>query len=536
PRNRGPRLQRRAFTLVELMTAMALALIVMSVITSYFGQVTEAINEHRTTMNMRSQLRASADRLRADLEGVTVRSAPPITPEHNEGYLEIIEGPLGAWFHPYNRVTPVPMTTALDPNLVNNINNAGFPNYDWDSTLGDLDDWIMFPTRSHGEPFTGRISTPGGAAGAFIAGQSQVAEIAWFVRGTTLYRRVHLVRPRPVLNGGVGYQTQAWTSGAPNAQAGTALSANFYQHCDVSVRQVVDPNGGPPQLIPNTLKSLTDRQNRFAHDSVWPHDVRAWGALGMPTLGECTDGVNYYDPASTPPFNVTPLTSQGTFDARGIRVDSSPFPFTQFQSDPEKRETGELANSVGNPNSRIGEDVVMRNVLAFDVKVWDPGAPVYEDANGEAVIQGDPDYLTDYVQAGVTPISFGSFVDLNYMGVLGNYPAVPNAPVPHFNSPGDQRSGLQGQTPGNPPQAAVYDTSTTSYERDGFDQDGQFGPDSGTNFIDDNNSGGPDDVSERESPPPYDVPLRGIKITIRVFDPDSDSVREFSVVQDFVLE
>ena len=34
--------------------------------------------------------------------------------------------------------------------------------------------------------------------------------------------------------------------------------------------------------------------------------------------------------------------------------------------------------------------------------------------------------------------------------------------------------------------------------------------------------------------PPYPVPLRGIQVKIRVFEPDSRNIREVTVTQDFL--
>jgi hypothetical protein len=62
-----------------------------------------------------------------------------------------------------------------------------------------------------------------------------------------------------------------------------------------------------------------------------------------------------------------------------------------------------------------------------------------------------------------------------------------------------------------------YDASGTAY--DGLDNDG---------------NGIVDDVAELQAPPPYPVPLRGIQIKIRVYEPDSRQVREVTVVQDFL--
>jgi len=112
-------------------------------------------------------------------------------------------------------------------------------------------------------------------------------------------------------------------------------------------------------------------------------------------------------------------------------------------------------------------------------------------------------------------------------------------------------------------RSAVYDTWSTHYEYDGIDQDGDSYVDEGTDGIDnpvnDNNvpvsatypegidytvspyaqtSGtyrayGVDDYNEQEAVPPYPSPLKGVQIRIRVFEPDSRSIREVTIVQDF---
>jgi hypothetical protein len=51
--------------------------------------------------------------------------------------------------------------------------------------------------------------------------------------------------------------------------------------------------------------------------------------------------------------------------------------------------------------------------------------------------------------------------------------------------------------------------------------------------LDDNANGLVDDVTERDTLPPYNVPLRGIKVTIRVYEPSSQTVREAVVIQNF---
>ena len=57
-----------------------------------------------------------------------------------------------------------------------------------------------------------------------------------------------------------------------------------------------------------------------------------------------------------------------------------------------------------------------------------------------------------------------------------------------------------------------------------------------TNGLDDNWIGGVDDLSEVEGPTPYPVPLKGIQVKIRVFEPDSRQIREVTITEDFLWE
>jgi len=75
------------------------------------------------------------------------------------------------------------------------------------------------------------------------------------------------------------------------------------------------------------------------------------------------------------------------------------------------------------------------------------------------------------------------------------------------------------------------------YENNGIDEDGINGPDAATNGLDDGGVVGVvDDIGERDTVPPYSAPLRGVRITIRVFEPSSLQVRQVTIVQDFLPE
>ena len=172
---------------------------------------------------------------------------------------------------------------------------------------------------------------------------------------------------------------------------------------------------------------------------------------------------------------------------------------------------------------RIGDDVILTNVIGFDVKVWDPGAPLLS-YSGVVLAPGDPGYAIAAASgAGIT--KYGAYVDLGYAPA---YVPSGNAPRPLFN-------GL-----GSPLLPRIYDTWSVHYEHDGINQDGDTDAsgapliDEGTNGFDDDGNGIVDDVAEMEAGPPYWDPLRGVQVKIRTFEPDSRQVREVTVVVDFL--
>ena len=495
----------RGYTLVELLISTVLALIVMLGVVQVFGVIAQGVTDSRSTLEMTEAMRKTASMLKDDLAGVTVVMSPPRSPDDNEGYFEYTEGPIG----PVVKYTDVAMN-----------NDTNLP----DTTVGDIDDMLMFTTRSRSEPFVGRF------AGAAV--ESSDAEIAWFVRGRTLYRRVLLVRPDllPAASGlTIGTQT-----------------AGFYASNDISA----GPQNG--KLVANTLGDLTKPENRFMHQpngaGVWPfhphfqtaNTTVPWGTwhdasgthvgLNLPTFCECSSSSST---AGSGPDRLDQLTSARNFAASGT-FDAWHNPHPWLHVDPV---SGNLSGYLG---PRVAEDVVLNNVIGFDVKAWDPGAPVLSYA-GQIILPGDPGYLTALnavATNAATIVSYGAYVDLNYGCLAGGPGGCAALSQSVFAGPGVTGPPVGGICPnlGTAPGAnpttlhpAVYDTWSTHYEQtlgngvatDGFDNDG---------------NGVVDDPGEQQYPPPYSAPLRGIQIKIRCFEPTSRQVREVTVVQEFVTK
>lgn len=350
------------------------------------------------------------------------------------------------------------------------------------SIMGDTDDIVMFTARNELEPFRGRYR------GNVIV--SREAEIViwtrWIDRNgdgirdpgdpMTIHRKVLLVRPD-------------LTSSLP-----AVSMVNFYKSNDVSVR------AGSSGLVANSLADLTKRENRFGHATTFPFPIN-----------------------------------------RGLLE-------TYAQS------RGASPPAVPADEANLGKDVVLSNVLAFDVQAYDPMVEVRADPNGFALLPHDNGYDAAAPAASSSNVLLGrgGYVDLNYV----RYLTTVSAGASHFSDLPVARSGLRS------PALRTYCTWSTHYENDGLDQDGDgegSSPvinglkaadgidndsdgqideniDEGTDGFDSDNANGVDDVRERETSPPYPVPLRGIKITIRLYEPDSQRVRQSSIIQDFIPE
>jgi type II secretory pathway pseudopilin PulG len=410
--------QRPGMTLVEMLVATAMTLVIMGIVAQLFGMLGKGVTSSRSVMDLNAQIRSAAQTLRTDLAGITVDTLPPVAPESDSGYLEVIEGPMNDTSKGTGQLT------------------------------GDCDDIVMFTTRSFGEPFSGRYLR--GSSTTVI--HSPTAEVIWFCRPSpaaaqkaagstlyTLYRRQLLV--------------MEYVGLAPFLANGNAIAGSLpakYLDYDLSLRR----EGS--LLRPNSLGDLTKRENRFLHN--------VGGVVSKTTF----------------PFDVA-----GQIDAtNGLN--------------------GQLTGT------REGEDIVITNVLAFDVRVFDPTAVI---AGGT----GEKGEYVDLGSAGGTPAAVGT-----------TFPATGLVP---FTSRGIRVANAANRGVLTYP---TYDTWSTHYENNGLDEDQDGLVDEGTNGQDDNAINVVDDPAERETSPPYPRALRGVEIRIRIYEPSSRQVRQVTVRHTFV--
>ena len=494
------RLRRRAFTLVEMLIAMALTLILVYAIAEFYAYVGSAVKDGRAMIEMNGQMRIAVSRLKADLELLTVPVVPWSDDGSAMGYFCIYEGAGKDWDINNNGLLDVTEDTDSD-------GTPDMQQFNITSVHGDSDDILAFTIRSPLAPFTGQHLNV--ATNTYTTISSQLAEVIWFTGFTEtdspadgwqadepmfLYRRQMLIRPDLGQIGG-DFTTYALAQDFLRTYwQGSSVSASIRAETNSMGNQVF-------RVRANSLLDLSRREHRFAH-------------LGLP--GSFPNALQ---------LNVRDATSLSFYTLQG---------------------------------NYFGEDRVLSNLIGFDVRVFDPTAPLLgdgeaSDTNNDSsddaagtVQPGDPGWeaavALNVSNATQYPIlGYGAYVDL-YYGRAGYGPTLPRVQV-GMSSVAISPSTFYGapQVKSQMGTDAVYDTWATSYERDGTNQDVAsegMNPlfDEGTDGLDNDGINGVDDPGERETSPPYPVPLRGIQVKLRLYEPGTRQVRQATVGADFIQE
>lgn len=545
----------RGFTLIELMWAMTLSLIVMAAVASLFGVFTRSLTEAQNAADMSARLRTAAWRLRQDLSGVTVDLMPPVRPESESGYFEYFEGP------------------CRDGHAQHGYGGCGL--------VADVDDVLMFTTRSEGQPFVGRYGD-----GTI---ESPVAEVAWFCRPSsvqpltdvtlfTLYRRQELVIP--------------YVGRAPFL--GTNSTASFDMNLnDLSVRL----EGG--NYIPNSLGDLTKRENRFLRSgtTTFPHDwaVTSTFVTGtlLPNPGEGSFKTSRVIPLAGPAATLSgSRVGQDVILSNILSFDVRVFdPMARPGTGPSLRVFAEVGNPTlqhpppefGNPPFYFDMDSVLKTGaecwspltgtgtmvaknfipwqsgpksftlsksatatgttwLTFPGVVLQPGDP-YWGGPGFFATLGPPGGYVDLAWGGEVKVPWMEFIENNNVNrAPGFFPpaaAAAGAAFPPAGQTAYQSGGLRVKsgtvtTSLENGFSRTYDTWSTHYESNGRDDDDDTYVDEGTNGLDDNGDGVPDDPAEAETSAPYPSRLRGLEIRIRCYEPASGQIRQTTLRHTFL--
>ncbi len=465
----------RGLTLIEILVALVMTLIVLGAMMFAFRYASKEITRGRAMMELSNQLLIVQDLLRSDFDGVTVDVRPWAKTAGPNGYFEYIEG-FGS------------DKTRLDFDG-NGVVDIVRP----DAVMGDIDDIVAMTVRSRNRPFRGRWFD--GMTTQIV--ESNVAEVIWWttfvdanVNGladydetVTLHRRVLLIRPDLMATLGPDPTALGITPGN-----GFEVQKFFLQN-DISARPAdLDGDSTLDTMVPNSLADLAKRENRFAHRwkepgaSTYPHEMQ------FDLLAQ---------------FSVTEANIQ-TVDANVVPTLTA-------------EEPGVMA--------RIGDDVVISDIVGFDLQIFSPDTPVLSPVSGELVFEPDD---VPYYNPAITKVvvETGAFVDLAFDRV-----AFGTAGQPAFSTFPTAKSGLQYT---DIVERYVFDTYSTHYESDGDDQDGDGFFDEGTDGVDSDLVNGVDDNGERETLPPYPDRALGFKATVRIVERNTKQVRQTEITTSFV--
>ncbi|HUE70000.1 MAG TPA: hypothetical protein VMP01_03855, partial [Pirellulaceae bacterium] len=516
---------------LELLVAMALTLLLVYAMAEFYSYVGDTVRDGRAIVEMGSDIRNAVRQLKEDLQQVTAKAKPLASDDL--GFIEIVEGAASD--------TDFNGNLQYDQNLeIADINNDGLVE---GRMLGDMDDILTMTIRSNGQPWTGHYQFFDQNSGQFSQRtvESHLAEVVWFTtfkdlnndgnwdpgeppgndldgdgnnpefeEPRFLVRRMFLIAPNIL-----GWRDNAGTDHfgelvdpSPWPRPSPRDGDNIFQHNDVSLAAPTF-NATLNRWVwkANSLTTLSRRENRFVHLN-----------LDNPSQNGLLAGNNFMpNPLQLRPANSLSMqyyTLQNT-----------------------------LQGSV--QSTKRGEDLVLPNLLAFDIRVYDPQVVLYGDdpTNPLAALQpGDPGYNT-VLQVNesnnaytYSVVGFGAYVDLGFGRYLPNsaYLAYPvpiglTTKFPLFFGLPDAKSASGG--------IVNWDSWTTYYERDGLDQFGDAmsgGPyDWAFDGLDNDNQNGVDDAGEFETSPPYLTPLRGIQIRIRMYEPGTRQTRQATIIQDF---
>ena len=642
PDTAAPHTGRFGYSLIEVMIAVSLTLVLMYAIAAIFGRVSSIMSQTQATLAMTNNLRTTRDRLISDLSNLTVPTLKG--PVSKYGYFCYVEGAnrgnatllnnlIGTdrASNYYSLIYPNTDRTVESTNIYGNFDNSR--NFSVaDTTAGDTDDILSFTVRAPaGKWFRGRVFKEKPDYSSSIDDniemiESEYAEVIWFVRGNTLYRRTLLVIPDGTLQKRLtaldnylaymsnDFATVSYTFNRNGVSQSIPILPStgfgFFRYFDVSVHY--DPHrvrsynlteAGGTQftiegcIVANTLSDLSNRKNRYGYwsspvldsssrDISDPANVadlgrhgwnNAWYWLRMPTLQEsatcCNTGLNGDYPAfrffragfpfgndDSEMLNIDwntygsqfwwgfyeTLTYQGPqvkyqkayasalpdFN-RQFDADTRPFmdlwlaPNPWAQQDPY---SGQLLTTgiTNNDTKAMNQDVILTNVLCFDVKILNNSTDKDTDGNeykyAEFVDLGQSMFNGDELNDPTDFRSAGNYGGRQNLGLLYPPAGMGDTPAPY--------SRVLFYRPFMP---AVFDTWTEDYEKEflssSWDGGNTYGMSRIPGFsIDDIPLDAPVKVSEvPDYPPPYEAEAKAIRVELRVFDPGSRTIKNSTV-------
>ena len=514
------------FTLVEMLVATALVALMMVLFAEIFSQAIGTMSAQRALANNDQKARTFTDTLRNDFQRMTFRTPPlnagsAVDIEICQGATRVINTPASSG----RGLLPLGAGDVVDPRQrgyfcfsENDFNHDGDDVLQFTVELGET---LRHPTVSNPNHtlYVGRAlplgpahpNQPDGDDGLFNNGvtASRAAEVTYFLRGGNLYRRVMLLRdPLPSAAPPFGTQPSQGQSGT-----GGPFGA-FTQIYPGSFYHDFDPSGTRLYREDTNTNSMQDPET--AGDSYYFrfHGLAALdNTLGLSSHPLANPGMRF---GFHPEFGL-PREYLNRNDQLGVSYlgrfthQETSHPLFRWPGLEEGlnvnvllREdltfTGDVATHPTGPTvlegDRVGEDLLLPNVDAFNVEVWDP-----EYREGNLIVSGgsltqtwtafDPEF--DYNGNGIWETN-GAFVSLGHgahyhrtdLDAMGN-PITVVAYPGRFHHYRNQNPGYGGRN---------YDPAALTRGVDG---------EPGVAGVDDNDDGVTDDLGELGWPGTDDV-------------------------------
>ncbi len=371
------------FTLVEMLVAVALVLLMMSLFAQVFQLAGGSITKQRGIAENDQRSRTFQNVIKADLDKRTFRLVMPwsvgedgslaeVDAPRREGYLYISEN------DPLNDLDDELQFTISVNALAKNIDTSSYFGkavsndstgsiVGWEAINSSGNKYLTFANQPEADD---GWSTPNGTA------EAPAAEVAYFVRGGKLYRRILLVR-KPLPLSGADSQPSFTYNGStydafdntPSVVPGASpiqpypVGLSFWNDFDHSAYPQAGGGGAGPIA---RFHSVDDLSNASTLTN-FPLGIPRWrfghrtDLSGRPREFDSSNPVNYFgrflhEETSDPNFRYPNGNSTvGNPMTVGLALDTTTNVFPDF---------------VGGP--RRGEDLLLSNVHAFDVKIWDP--------------------------------------------------------------------------------------------------------------------------------------------------------------------
>lgn len=436
---------RGGFTLIEMLVATTLVVMMMLMFAQMYIAAIGSLSEQQAVARNDGKTRLAETLIRADLRRMSFQSKPG----SNQGLLPLVydESP-DDWQKGYfylsenDQINPVDDVLQFTTQITGNVRNPDQSAYFGRAKSVPGLSVAAFP--NHPDVDDGDDSNQ--------VGSSRAAEVSLFVRNGNLYRRVLLLRDVDLQAGGISAPAQPSNPStltefgatiAPNSGTG---APSFYKAFDYAAYCRIDDKDNP--LLDSTQFIGT---SRFLDNNTRPREIGA-AVGGTESLG-CS---MYRFGFAISPENQTATVSDsvlraisrsrgqpveydslGNFFGRPIHAETgsylwgwpgtryNPLLDTNLQYGVTKVDqlsfTGAntpIVDSVTNPASanytRATEDLLLSNVEAFDVEVWDQGQQEV-DLNSD----GNLDAQEDLNSNGVFDVAAG-FVQLGHSGVVKN--------------------------------------------------------------------------------------------------------------------